>query len=220
MKLAVPDFKWKQNTAFTSGVLFCCFVLFVSCSHTEFNTTRPGDADSVSAFAKGQVLFHAGKTAPARARFEQLNYGDNHFIPALLEIQKINYINQDWDRFFGLAVYYRTVLLSAYPRVVKNFHQDLLTMEILALLRHCRFEDSRKIINWSLRLARDIQKDSSRIKEAVRFFNLKTLVGDRTADKKDSSGWKNQLYFWPLSHSQLFMLDNPKNLKVRVKSQC
>ena len=173
----------------------------------------------LSVFLRGVDLFQKGELTAARDQFETLNYGEPDFVSGLMEIQKINYIHKDWDRFFGLAVYYRRVLLSNDKLSVSYFRQDLLTLEILALFRHCRFQDSGKIIKWSLALAKRIKKNSSKIKQTKDFLSLSKLF-DTQSQHKTKVKWKNQIYWWPLDISQLKQLGNPKNLRIRMDSQC
>ena len=139
-------------------------------------------------------------------------------MPALVELQKINYKENQWDRFFGLALYYRNLVLSSSKERGKNFRQNPLVLEILALIRHCRFKESQKIKDWSLKLAQSLNTDSSYIKKTAPFFKLKKLVGDQKIGPQNSLD--EQIHSWPLKKHQLKWVDNPKNLRVKVKSQC
>lgn len=200
--------------------LFLCLFL-LSCTHVK-HTVVNDDSQSFkqsSVFMKGLDLFRKGKLNEARDQFKMLNRGDKYFVRGLLEIQKINYIKNDWDYFFGLAVYYRNALLSSYEMSVKNFQQEILTLEILALIRQCQFYESKKIIEWSMELAEKIKKDYSKIKKAIYFFNLEKLIGDQKRNK-DKVDWRKRIYLWPLSPSQLKWLDNPKNLRMKVNNRC
>ena len=201
-------------------LLFCLFLF--SCTHikhTVFNNVGSLSLKQSYAFVKGVDLFQAGKLNEARGQFEMLNRGDKYFILGLLEIQKINYIKNDWDRFFGLAVYYRNVLLSSHEMFIRNFQQELLTLEVLALIRHCRFYESGQLIKWGMELAEKIKKDYSKIKKTIYFFNLKTLIGDQEQNQ-NKGDWRERIYLWPLYPNQLRWLDNPKHLRVKVDSQC
>ena len=170
-------------------------------------------------FAKGLSLFRKGQLSPARVLFEKFYMGDKHFLPALMEIQKINYIAGRWDQFFGLALYYRQILLSSPEQAKKHFRQNVLALEILALIRHCRFRESQKIRDLSLMLARKINQDSSKIKKTAYFFNLKKLVSDQKPDRS-TKNWTEQMYLWPMARPEIKWVKNPKNLRVRVKSFC
>ena len=85
--------------------------------------------------------------------------------------------------FFGLASYYRKKLLYSTEISVENFRQEMLALEILALIRHCRLSEALRIIEWSLWLAREINKDSSKIQKAVHFLKLKTKIGEKKVQK-------------------------------------
>ena len=146
---------------------------------------------------------------------ERLDFGDEGFVSAILEIQKINYIEEDWKRFFGLAFYYRKRLLSSHQRALKNFRAEVLALEILALLRHCRFGESAKIAEWGLALAEKLKRDASQIDKTVYFFKLQ--VGD---SKKSGTDWRRQINFWPVTPDRIKWLNNPKRLRAKVRSQC
>ncbi len=198
-------------------LVFCLF--FFSCTHVNKSVDVTSIKGAQARFSKGVGLFQKGQLTSARNQLETLNYGDAYFVSGLLEIQKINYINNDWDRFFGLAVYYRNVLLSDDKRSSYHFRQEFLTLEALALLRHCRFQDSKKVMNFSLTLAKRIKKDSSKIKKVNYFLSLDKLLGIQNQDK--NVNWQDQIYYWwPLDVSYLKQIDNPKNLRVKVNSQC
>ena len=166
---------------------------------------------------QGGSFFQQGRLGPARSCFEKLNYGAGDFAPALLEIQKINYTEKDWTRFFGLAVYYRGKLLATKEMAAKNFHQEMLALELLALLRHCRFEEALAVLEWGLRAAAEAKKDSSKIQKAADFLKLKERVGDRPRPWTD---WERRARLWPVQTEQIISLDNPKRARARVKSKC
>lgn len=165
----------------------------------------------------GVQLFHEGSLQPARACFERLSYGSEGFGQALLEIQKINYTEKDWSRFFALAVYYRNKLLPSKRGLAEHFQQEMLALEVLALLRHCRFPEALQIMEWSLKAAEEAGKDSSKIQKAANFLKLKERVGDRPGKWMD---WGKRVYLWPVSAGGAISLDNPKRLRARVRSQC
>ena len=189
------------------------------------NTGIPNEVKSsrtdkkLSLFTQGLDLFYKGQLNSARREFEKLNYQDKYFIEGLTEIQKINYAKGDWERFFGLALYYRNIFLSSDKISISHFREELLTLEILALIRHCRFNESRKIIEWSLKLAKKIKIKTPKIKKTAYFLQLRNFIKEKKK-KQRSRSWTKKLYLWPLSFNQLRLLDNPKNLRVRVKSQC
>ena len=183
------------------------------------NQGQKSPTPSLPPFEKGLSLFQKGHLRQARAVFENINRGDTHFVPALVELQKINYKENQWDRFFGLALYYRNFLLSSPESVRKNFKQNPLALEILALIRHCRFKESKKIKEWSLNMAQTINKNPSKIKKTSSFFKLKKLVGDQNQNQK-AKDLKEQISLWPLKKQELKWVDNPRNLRVKVKSQC
>lgn len=163
------------------------------------------------------ALFRKNELSEAREWLEKLNYEEEGFLFALLEIQKINYIEKDWDRFFGLASYYRKKLLYSPEMATKNFKQEMLTLEILALIRHCRYPEASQVIEWSLALAENIKKSSSKIKKTIYFLKLKTQTGDEKVKRTD---WEKQINLWPVDPKNINRLDNPKYLRMKVDSKC
>ena len=210
-----------------SGFFVLAVVLPASCIHVKRaeesgrtaekkeSSKIPVHGNPSAVLSSGLSLFKRGKILKARSRLEQLNYDDEGFVSAVLEIQKINYIKEDWKRFFGLAFYYRKKLLSSHRLSLKNFRQEILALEILALLRHCRFVESSKIAEWSLALAKRLKRDSSQIDKTAYFFKLQ--VGD---SKKPETDWKRQINFWPVPPARIKWLNNPKRLRAKVKNQC
>ena len=176
------------------------------------------EGDRQRVFDKGLRLFQQGHLLSARILFESFHRGDTNFVPALVELQKINYREKQWDRFFGLALYYRSLLLSSPKDWRTNFRQKPLALEILALIRHCRFKESQKIKEWSLNLAQSLNTDSHYIKKTANFFKLKKLIGDQKTGTQNSLN--EQIHSWPLKQQELKWVDNPQNLRVKVKSQC
>ena len=203
--------------------LLLFYFVFFSCIHTvqtisdNTNTIQPIKGTSI--FLTGVNLFKKGNFVAAKKYFETLNYGDKYFLLALLEIQKINYLTKRWDQFFGVAIYYREIFLFSNKTAKENFQQEMLVLEILALIRHCRFYESKQIIEWTLNLTEELNKDASKIKKAAYFVNLKKWIGDQKKKEKETD-WKEQIYYWPVHSNQLKLLDNPKNLRVKVNNQC
>ena len=202
------------------------FFSFVSCTHIKnknpdisISSAAADCPDPFSYIEAGWRFFQKKNLIAARACFENINYGDSRFVPALLEIQKINYIEADWSRFFGLTFYYRKKLLATKRMTADNFRQKMPALEILALLRHCRFEEAFHIMEWSLKTAQRAGKDASQIQKAADFFKLKEKVGD-SKSKAVWMDWQNRVHLWPVNFNQLKGLDNPKRLRAQVKSKC
>ena len=140
-----------------SNVLLCFAFIFsvclLSCSHSDTSKNRSVKNQNKIAsksYIKGVALFKKENLSAARTNFESINKGNKYFVPALLEIQKINYIQGNWGSFFGIANYYRTVLLNSKSSVRKHFQQELLALEVLALIRHCRFNLAYQIVEYGL----------------------------------------------------------------------
>lgn len=199
------------------------FFIF-SCAHfqppeqsKETQSKHQEKKESFGFLVKGLDLFKKKKFSESRKWLEKLNHGDEGFLLALLEIQKINYIEEDWDPFFGLASYYRKKFLYSPEKAAANFRQNMLALEILALIRHCRLPEALQVIEWSLALAKNIKKEASRIQKTIHLLKLKTQLGEK---KIQSTDWKKQINLWPVAPENINRLNNPKYLRMKVDSKC
>ena len=220
---------WSQISNFfslkKSNVLCFAFIFSVcllSCSHSNTKTNssvKKQNKIAYKSYIKGVTLFKKENLSSARTHFESINKGNKYFVPALLEIQKMNYIEGNWNSFFGIANYYRTVLLSSKSLIRKHFQQELLALEVLALIRHCRFNLAYQIVEYGVYAGRSANKETLKIRQAGYFFKLKELVVDKKL-KKQKADIIRRMHFWPLKEDQLKWVDNPKNIKVKVQSKC
>ena len=170
-------------------------------------------------YIRGITAFKKGRLSQARRFFEKINRGRKNYAPALLEIQKINYREKKWDRFFGMALYYRSELVSSVSLAKKYFFQEMLALEVLALIRHCKFNTAYQLVEQSLAMGKKAGKKTEKIQKAGWFFNLKKWSLENH-QKKQKNNFLKRIQFWPLNKQQLQWIDNPKNLRTRVESQC
>ena len=211
--------RYLWNQTIKSFVLICSLCL-LSCQHNNQNTSiKNQNKIAKTSYVKGVSLFKKEKLKSARSKFESINKGNRYFVPAILEIQKINYIEGNWNRFFGIANYYRNVLLNSKPSSKRYFQQELLALEVLALIRHCRFNLAYQIVEYSLAVGQKANRNTLKIRQAGYFFKLKELVVDKKLKKKKAN-LIELMNFWPLKQDQLPWVDNPKNIRVKVKSEC
>ena len=128
--------------------IICCYIFIslfcISCVHTLKKDKNLKKQNSYHHFKEGFSFFKKGKLDQARVYFEKINKNQKYFIPSLLEIQKINYLQQKWDQFFGLAWYYREVLLSLPKVSSQKFKQEMLALEMLALVKHCFLKNLKR----------------------------------------------------------------------------
>ena len=215
----LKNLRYLWNQTIKSLVLICSLCL-LSCQHNNQNTTVKNQNEfAKTSYVKGVSLFKKEKLKSARSIFENVNKGNKYFVPTLLEIQKINYIEGNWNRFFGIASYYRSVLLNSKSSAKKYFQQELLALEVLALIRHCRFNLAYQVVEYSLSIGQKVNKNTLKIRQAGYFFKLKELVADKKLKRKRAN-LIELMNFWPLKQEQLPWVDNPKNLRVKVKSEC
>ena len=237
-----PLFKMRLAAIRASVALSCALLAAISCQHIQSGAPQRRAAPSAKGaqasaaealeqreigckgvelgpnyLRQGADFFQQGRLSQARDCFESINYRDEGFVSALREIQKINYREARWSRFFGLAVYYRGKMLSTPEAAAQNFRQEMPALEILALLRHCRPQEARRIKEWGLRMAAAAQKDSSQIQKAGDFLNVGKRVGDSPKPWMD---WGRRIHLWPVAQHQIISLDNPKQARAKVKSKC
>lgn len=94
---------------------------------------------------------------------------------AFLEMQKVHYRQQSWDKFFGYATYYRKKLLGTF------FQPELLVLEALALVKHCQFEVASNFVFASQQIVSELKEgDASQNATAKALYHreLKKLAGD------------------------------------------
>lgn len=85
------------------------------------------EADEKAAQAlydQGLDRLKVGKKSEAYALFEKIPSGSRLFYPALLELQRIHYASEAWDRFFAYALFYRFQLLKARDRDLGQQKQE------------------------------------------------------------------------------------------------
>ena len=198
--------------------ILLCSVSCVSISSTKNTKTSQKKQNPYSSFNKGLQFFKKGDLDTARMYFERVDKTQRYFVPSLLEIQKINYLQKKWDQFFGLAWYYREVLLSSAKISPQNFKQELLALEVLALIQHCYFEESNKIIKWGIQKARSLNRSSLKIRQAG-FFSRK-FFNKNPELKEVHNSWREHVFFWPLELYQLPWIDNPKKLRIKINDRC
>ena len=175
---------------------------------------------SSGSFSQGIRALHDSKLIKARENLESLSVKDEKFLMSLTELQKINYREGKWDKFFGQSFYYRnSILKTPSPR---RFSQRLIVLEVLALARHCRFKEAAQVARWGVALGNSLGKRPvADLQRSIELFAFNSSIPDRNKKKPIlSKGGFHQDLAWSLSAKQMASLTNPKELRVKVKSHC
>lgn len=92
---------------------------------------------------------------------QSVNVETSAFRSAYLEVQKIHYRREAWDYFFGYATFYRKNLMQAF------FLPELLTLEALALTKHCQFDAASRAIFLGQEISKELRKGESSSYSAI-----------------------------------------------------
>jgi len=140
---------------------------------------------------------------------EQIPSGDPEFRFATEELMKIFYEEQDWERFFAYARYYRS-------RWASQDWSEVYLLEPLALMRHCRTEtlalvlylkDQRPQDNALLQQIEDLAQihfESKPVETQTAYSLRQRLRGGS---------------LWPIRLEKIHR-QHPAHLRLRVESAC
>ena len=159
----------------------------------------------------------------ARNLLESIPAGSREFIPALLELEKIHYRAQAWDRFFSYASFYRQKVLNDPSLWRQNFRQRFFALEILALLKHCLFSAAVQVGEQGLEIAKKTRAGSSEIRHALIFVTPFEKIKEMRSPVNETaipSMVMSETHYWPIHPSTLEAIQHPKFLKFEVQSRC
>ncbi len=160
----------------------------------------------------------AETVADAQKRFASLSpNAEQERDAALLEVARCHYREGRWREFFGLARYRR-----AFPNATEP-SERLALLDVLASLRHCRFDRAKEVFSHSVPSNADVLKDE---RERIRIA-LAALPGDpklapKPGDKsKFAYGVKQPAMHWPVSFDDdRIRQSDPFRMQVGVPSHC
>lgn len=193
---------------------------------------QTANAQALSPYAEALSALKENKTSLAYEILESIPETDSNFIPALAELQKLHYKQQDWSKFFAYSIFYRQKFLQEKHKWNTNFNAQLLTLEALALGKHCRWEEAYSIVNYGLSVANQIQspgslptpsKDTKDLKLVLIFLPpLKTYPRTQTPTQEGEIPHSifRSLKYWPMDTRMLSSIAHPKYLRFRLESKC
>lgn len=132
----------------------------------------------------------------------------------ILQLQQSYYESQEWDQFFAHIQYHR---LKKTLRQQPQFEDHALALELMALSRHCRWQDISQLIQvYDLGL---------KSQEALAYIYMKAELQSFSKDQENRRSallqrLKKQRDWWPLPEEKLKILTSPDQLRVKVASLC
>lgn len=146
------------------------------------------------------------------------------FVDALLELQKIHFKTQNWDRFFSYSLFYRKKIMADEKDWQTNFRGRFYALEILALAKHCMTDMAEKVAVEGILIAKKLNSpERTSLEDTLIFVSpLKTLPqvrGTIDAIHIPESVFKETNH-WPIQARYLQEVRHPKVLRVKVKSRC
>jgi hypothetical protein len=127
---------------------------------------------------QGVVAFNDQKLNAADELFSKAIGNDKKFRIALREVQKVLYKKAQWDRFFGIATYYRKNLMMSH------YEPQIMALEILALIKHCHFDVAQKLIDTHRPIVRGLIAQSTESFKRFRMSDASDFGGDASYGKQ------------------------------------
>lgn len=149
--------------------------------------------------------------APA-AEWETVTISEVRFPEALRRLQDWSYQKEDWDAFFGRAVYYRANLGRAEN---KTWIPELVALEALALSRHCHWAEARRVLAWAKTKGNNdlFTRVEAQVALHESFAKTKKAGALAFASPEGTRPW------W-IGTNQLEKVSNPRFVRVHVRSLC
>ncbi len=171
-----------------------------------------------------QALATQAVAAPAYAdtdyqRLANVRADNPGFVEALVELQKIHYRAQDWQKFFAYAMFYRKKIIAQ----TGSLNSRLISLELMALSKHCRQPEAQLIGTGALAFAREHGLDVSEIETTLVHLHLTGLYPNTLKGKENTSRppavLAGELY-WKIPAEELRLISEPSQLRAIVQSRC
>jgi hypothetical protein len=198
------------------------FLLFLI---TVMTASVAGSVDDTRFVAAMQSL-HAGKIDEAEAQLLKIRVSDPLFLEALTELQKIRFQKGDWEAFFGNALYYRKAFLTKPDELQTGFRARLLSLESVALAKHCQWDQARALAKASIDLGYSLTapnaSELSELRETLYYIELShkfPLLPVKPPGEEPRSYFSSSVY-WKVRDQSIARIRNPDLLRVKVTDQC
>ena len=178
---------------------------------------------AVSPFDEALRLIDSGRTRDAYNKLESIPFGEQQFVDALIELQKMHYRHQQWQKFFAYAQFYR------YRTVTDTAHVELkarmISLEVMALTKHCHWRTAQEVLGWALsqrgRLSAADFRELVETGEYIRLHNQFPRTATATSDlKKIANAAFSNVQVWKIKGKSMASISHPKYLSVKLKSEC
>ncbi len=184
-----------------------------------------GSVDDTRFVAAMQSL-QAGKIDEGEAQLLKIRTTDPLFLEALTELQKIRFQRGDWEAFFGNALYYRKAFLSNHDQLQAGFRARLLSLESVALAKHCQWDQARALAKASIDLGYSLPAPNahelSELRETLYYIELShkfPLLPVKPPGEEPSAFFSSSFY-WKVRDQSIARIRNPDLLRVKVADRC
>jgi hypothetical protein len=169
---------------------------------------------------KGVEALRSGNKKLAKSIFLSIPENSPEFFRSFVELQKMRYNSENWEKVFIYGIYYRQNFLQTED-FAHNFNNTLISIEVLTLAKHCQWDAASEIID-EVQTALQIKKmDTSKIERLSEKIDLlQGFQGIGKAKKKEFSKpkIKEGSMAWPFSQSTT--ITNPKKMRIKVENLC
>ncbi len=177
-----------------------------------------------SAFQRAVNTLQLGNIQRAYDQFEMIPAESPDFVAALVELQKLHYRFEKWDRLFAYAVFYREKLLKTPQSQNKYFNSRMLSIEAASLIKHCLYKEASIVSRLGMKISERLQiQDTHEFQKALHFSRMSGNVTGLSHDNQDvptGSAFFTDRFFWPLHTETVSQVKHPRILRFQVKNAC
>lgn len=177
-----------------------------------------------SPYVQGLLELKEHHLDKALNRFDEVTLESSEFVPSLLEAQRILYQKQEWEKFFGRAIFYRNRFLNSGSIEKQNFREELIALEAMALIRFCRWDDAAAVLKQGVKMSKSLGTSGEGwLDQAQSFLSAFKNYPDIKSTQRDvqnPSSVFNTTQYWAVSKDLLKHVSHPRNLRLNVKSLC
>jgi len=181
-------------------------------------------AAKADAYKVAQAALAKGDLVLVEKSLRKLNKGHPQFKFVLAGLIKIYFKKNEFGKFFGNMYFYKSNYLTKYNLSKETFMPDLLALEALALNKLCRWKDALKIILKTKKLAKKLEMEIPTEVSQTEIFIVSSLRVNGFSRELSKTLKKlapmTKDGYWKLNNTQLGKLDNPKNLRMNVRTKC
>ena len=176
-------------------------------------------------FRQALAQLDNGDYRRAYRTLEEMERGDSNFVAGLVELQKIHYRRQQWDKFFAYALYYRQGVAAGGKNALP-LHARMISLEVMALAKHCYWDKGRQILQWARKRQSGLEAASRReLREAGEYLELHRQYPGREVSRRESREETSSPLFsttqeWRIGEKQLAHIPHPRTLSLRLRSGC